>query len=117
LAGPCNELSDPEYPAQGFVFVLKDANPVGIKMFLLDAMKLISNLQQNSIAHNLFMTRASTKEQAGHFDSVRIFIWGRTSSYGKLELCFHDGLDAFSFTSQFLKNRSKGVWGIQSSSL
>ncbi|ODM87911.1 GDP-D-glucose phosphorylase 1, partial [Orchesella cincta] len=90
VIGDCYRIKDPEYPP-GFCFVLKD-HPVseeGLNKLVSSVMTLGKYLQENNVAHNLFVVRGSTKNVQGHFDSVRVFVWARESSFGA------KGCDAF----------------------
>ncbi len=86
MTGPCWEFADEDYPSPGFVFTLLGISGAEIDAFLSDAYTLISYLQANDIAHNVYVTRGSSKCQSGHFDSIRLFVWARTPSYGEFRI-------------------------------
>jgi len=77
--GNCYEVGE-NYPAKGFVFILTDNDT---ESFLESSYKLISYLEQQNIAHNVFLTRGSSQNRMQHFDSVRLFVWAREANYGK----------------------------------
>lgn len=81
LAGPCFEFNDVKYPSPGFIFLLSDFKH--LDNFLDSCFQLISHLQNNNIAHNLYITRGSSTNIKNEFNCIRLFVWGRTSSYGK----------------------------------
>ncbi|CAL8139082.1 unnamed protein product [Orchesella dallaii] len=82
VAGNCYRLQDPGYPP-GFCFVLKGSvTEASLDGIVESVMKLGKYLMESNIAHNVYIVRGSTKNIQGHFDSARIFIWARESSFG-----------------------------------
>lgn len=86
------QFENSRYPP-GFCFVLSLDDHGSIENSVNDVldnvMVLVRHLEQEDIAHNVFITRGSTKSERDHFDSIRIFIWSRISSFGA------KGCDAF----------------------
>jgi GDP-D-glucose phosphorylase len=53
-----------------------------ISKYALYAHKIVSYLQENQIAHNIYITRSKTDIEKEIFDDIRIYIWARAPSYG-----------------------------------
>ena len=50
---------------------------------------IIKFLQDNELAHNVFITRAKCKPESEVFDDIRVYIWARKPSFGiKNEIAF-----------------------------
>jgi len=79
IAGHCFTLKD--FPAKGFVFQLENED---ITLLLRNVFTLISFLQQNEIAHNIFLTRGTSfqKPIEESYDTLRVFVWLRESNFG-----------------------------------
>ncbi|XP_066991317.2 GDP-D-glucose phosphorylase 1 isoform X2 [Anabrus simplex] len=82
LSGPCYELIN--YPAQGFVFQLSPGcNPAALARAVY---KLTSYLQNENIAHNVYMTRGKLFNfqhvKSDVLDTVRVYVWARRHSAG-----------------------------------
>ncbi|KAK2711607.1 GDP-D-glucose phosphorylase 1-like isoform X2 [Artemia franciscana] len=72
-----------DWPAKGFAFQLKEFD--SLSLFISNVWKLVEYLQQNRIAHNMFITRGCPFEeepQADTYTAVRLFIWAREPSFG-----------------------------------
>lgn len=81
---PWLQLKNPAYPP-GLCIVLTDASEVSI-ISISDAVMMLSTyFQTNDVGHNVYITRGSSKNIKGHFDSIRIWIWARQSSFGTKE--------------------------------
>jgi len=79
IKGLCYELTD--YPGSGFAFVLTDLNE--LQKLVDSILRLTSFFQSNEIAHNIFITRGSSKCQLDEFDSLRVYVWARSSAFGR----------------------------------
>ncbi|OXU23353.1 hypothetical protein TSAR_014984 [Trichomalopsis sarcophagae] len=69
-----------DYPAKGFC--IKFSSFQNITEYTLYAYKIISCLQNNQLAHNIYITRAKADANSKECDDIRTYIWARTSSYG-----------------------------------
>lgn len=78
LGGECHELVD--YPAEGFAFEVSAKNRIAV---VDEAMKIIRLLIDDSVAHNVFLTRgAPFAGDDGAYSVVRLYLWARKTSYG-----------------------------------
>ncbi|XP_067140606.1 GDP-D-glucose phosphorylase 1 [Centruroides vittatus] len=83
LCDSCYLIS--EYPAEGFAF---QVTGIDCKKTVRMVNKLVQFLKDNGIAHNIFITRGSTFEEANEgitpvvYKAVRIYVWARKSSFG-----------------------------------
>jgi len=97
IAGHCFTLKD--FPAKGFVFQLENED---ITLLLRNVFTLISFLQQNEIAHNIFLTRGTSfqKPIEESYDTLRVFVWLRESNFGTKNFA----TDYNSRTTKFITN-------------
>lgn len=85
----CFVFENEQYPP-GFCFILQELKTEkDLDDCLKTVIKLVAHVQDTDVAHNVYITRGSTSNKEGHFDSIRIYFWARTSSYGA------KGCDAF----------------------
>lgn len=80
LEGPLFLLKD--YPAKGFClklswFVNRDIQELGTWAFVV-----VNYLQENNVAHNVYITRSRTDCREEIYDDIRIYIWARKPSSG-----------------------------------
>ncbi|XP_049878472.1 GDP-D-glucose phosphorylase 1 [Pectinophora gossypiella] len=78
IKGPLYSFED--YPAPGFCFQITSED--SINEISRQIYKLISYLLENSIAHNLFITRGTNLVLESDKEVVRVVIWPRKSSVG-----------------------------------
>ena len=78
--GPLFILRD--YPAKGFCLKLSWFDNHDIRKLGYWAFFVINYLQENSIAHNVYITRAKTYSMSRLYDDIRIYIWARKPSRG-----------------------------------
>ncbi|XP_071450618.1 GDP-D-glucose phosphorylase 1 [Hetaerina americana] len=88
LRGPCFELR--EYPAEGFAFQLLELD---VNSFVRSVLTLTNYLQENGIAHNLFLTRGTEFKDHEKAESlvngkniVRVYVWARKPTHGAKEV-------------------------------
>ncbi|XP_048269535.1 GDP-D-glucose phosphorylase 1 isoform X1 [Bombus terrestris] len=83
-AGPIQILGN--YPAKGFC--IKYSNVQNMDDFVNWAFLIINYLQNNQIAHNIYITRGKSniKENKEEYRDVRIYIWARKSSQGAKDI-------------------------------
>jgi len=78
LAGDCFQIMD--YPASGFTF---QTNSSEIHSTANSVYKVSSYLQENNIAHNLFITRGTAFDgNSTEYDTIRVYLWARQSTFG-----------------------------------
>ncbi|XP_014209959.1 GDP-D-glucose phosphorylase 1 [Copidosoma floridanum] len=70
------------FPAKGFCIMLSSFEDRDINKYVSHAYTVISCLQKNKIAHNIYITRSTSDPERKNYDDVRIYIWARSSSYG-----------------------------------
>ncbi|XP_013784966.2 GDP-D-glucose phosphorylase 1-like [Limulus polyphemus] len=82
LSGLCYEVVN--YPGKGFVFQLLQNSQFTV--VLKSVMKVIKYLLDESIAHNILITRGQRldgkQDEYEIYEAVRIFVWARKSSFG-----------------------------------
>ncbi|XP_064484120.1 LOW QUALITY PROTEIN: GDP-D-glucose phosphorylase 1-like [Ornithodoros turicata] len=93
LYGNCYEIVD--YPAEGFAFQATSKNRSTI---VNEILKVVQVFVDDSVAHNIFITRGSefgenNVKDVERYSVVRIYVWARRSSYGaKDEAAFNVAL-------------------------
>lgn len=65
------------FASKGFCFKLSSSKDV--ETFVSSIFSLVSYLQENQIAHNVYITRAKTDSKKEEYDDVRAYIWARKS--------------------------------------
>merc|ERR1719186_848005 len=73
-------IPEEEYPAAGWVFLLKSLDQMQETARTVFA--LVDWLSQNSVAHNIFITRGSGLAGGSDLSHVRVFVWARDSVLG-----------------------------------
>ncbi|XP_011500084.1 PREDICTED: GDP-D-glucose phosphorylase 1 [Ceratosolen solmsi marchali] len=71
-----------DFPAKGFCIKFSSFDYQDINKYASYAYKIVSCLQENQIAHNIYITRSKTDKDKDIFDDIRIYIWARKPSYG-----------------------------------
>lgn len=73
-----------DFPAKGYCIKFSSfkEKKESINEFVLYAYNVVSCLQKNQIAHNIYITRSKTDVNKKNFDDIRIYIWARAQSHG-----------------------------------
>lgn len=73
-----------DFPAKGYCIKYSsfEKQSESINKFVSYAYDVVSCLQKNEIAHNIYITRSKTDSNKENFDDIRIYIWARAPSYG-----------------------------------
>lgn len=73
-----------DFPSKGYCIKYSsfEKQEDSIYKFVSYAFDVVSCLQQNEIAHNIYITRSKTDPKKQNFDDIRIYIWARAPSYG-----------------------------------
>lgn len=80
LVEPVYTLED--YPAPAYCVKLILHETKDINRLVSSTYAVVKVLQENEIAHNVFITRGKSNPNEDLFDEIRIYIWARASSYG-----------------------------------
>jgi len=73
-------IPEEEYPAAGWVFLIKSLDQ--LQETARTVFALVDWLSQNSVAHNIFITRGSGLAGGSDLSHVRVFVWARDSVLG-----------------------------------
>ena len=78
--GPVNLLTN--FPAKGFCISLSSIRNKSINDLASSVFVIVSYLQNNNIAHSIYITRGKSNSSVKLFDDVRVYIWARKPSFG-----------------------------------